>query len=106
MARQDLTDEQIRIRAYEIFLRRGGHGGSPEEDWLLAEQELVPSAAEPAPAAAKPAAKPAAAKPTSAKPAAAKTAAAKATAAKPGEPAPPKKSVRTVSSNTASRRSR
>jgi hypothetical protein len=35
-----LTDEQIARRAYEIFLARGGQGGSPEQDWFQAEREL------------------------------------------------------------------
>jgi Protein of unknown function (DUF2934) len=33
-------DEQIRERAYELYLRRGGNGGSPEQDWLQARQEI------------------------------------------------------------------
>ena len=33
-------DDLIRRRAYEIFLNRGGDGGSPLDDWLLAEQEV------------------------------------------------------------------
>jgi hypothetical protein len=33
-------DEQIRERAYELYLRRGGNGGSPEQDWLRARQEI------------------------------------------------------------------
>jgi len=34
------TDEQIRIRAHEIFLARGGTPGNPDTDWRQAEQEL------------------------------------------------------------------
>jgi hypothetical protein len=34
------VEEQIRRRAYELFLQRGGHGGSPEQDWLQAEAEV------------------------------------------------------------------
>ncbi len=34
------TDEEIRRRAYELYLARGGRGGSPESDWLQAEREL------------------------------------------------------------------
>jgi hypothetical protein len=90
MAQQHPSEEQIRIRAYEIFLRRGGADGSPEQDWLLAETELlseVDGEANGAPASASPKS-----------PAAAKAA--------PVE-APPKRSVRTVrGSTTASRRSR
>jgi len=33
-------EEQIRARAYELYLQRGGHGGSPEQDWLRAQQEI------------------------------------------------------------------
>jgi hypothetical protein len=33
-------DEQIRVRAYEIYKQRNGHGGSPEQDWLRARQEI------------------------------------------------------------------
>ena len=33
-------DEKIRARAYELFLQRGGHGGSPEQDWLQAVEEI------------------------------------------------------------------
>ncbi len=32
--------ERIRARAYELYLQRGGHGGSPEQDWLRAQQEI------------------------------------------------------------------
>jgi hypothetical protein len=35
------TVEQIRKRAYEIYLARRGVGGSPEQDWLQAERELT-----------------------------------------------------------------
>ena len=33
-------EEKIRARAYELFLQRGGHGGSPEQDWLKAVEEI------------------------------------------------------------------
>lgn len=33
-------EEQIRIRAYHLYLQRGGHGGSPEQDWLQAKEEI------------------------------------------------------------------
>ena len=33
-------DDQIRVRAYEIYLERGYHG-DPMEDWLRAERELI-----------------------------------------------------------------
>ena len=32
--------EQIRQRAYEIYLRNGGQDGSDLEDWLQAEEEI------------------------------------------------------------------
>ncbi len=35
----DLQDA-IRERAYELYLERGGHGGSPEQDWLRAQEEI------------------------------------------------------------------
>ncbi len=34
-------EEQIRIRAHEIWLKRGGQDGSAKEDWLQAEQEIL-----------------------------------------------------------------
>ncbi len=34
------TEEQIRSRAYEIFLRRNGGPGDAHSDWLQAEREL------------------------------------------------------------------
>jgi hypothetical protein len=38
----DSTREQeIRIRAYEIYLQRGGQAGNELEDWLQAERELT-----------------------------------------------------------------
>jgi Protein of unknown function (DUF2934) len=43
--RQDLLDsageEEIRNRAYEIYLQRGGQPGYEVEDWLQAERELA-----------------------------------------------------------------
>jgi len=33
-------EERVRIRAYELYLRRGGRGGSPEQDWFQAMQEI------------------------------------------------------------------
>ncbi len=37
---QPNVEEQIRIRAYELYLERGGNGGSPEQDWLRAVEEI------------------------------------------------------------------
>jgi hypothetical protein len=34
------TDEQIQMRAYEIYLARKGTPGTPDSDWRQAEQEL------------------------------------------------------------------
>lgn len=36
--------EEIRIRAYEIYVGRGGQPGHELEDWLQAERELEPKA--------------------------------------------------------------
>ena len=33
-------EEKVRARAYELYLRRGGRGGSPEQDWFQAMQEV------------------------------------------------------------------
>jgi hypothetical protein len=33
-------EEQIRARAYELYLQRRGHGGTPEQDWFRAQQEI------------------------------------------------------------------
>ena len=33
-------EEQIRVRAYHLYLQRGGKGGSPEQDWLRAKEEI------------------------------------------------------------------
>jgi hypothetical protein len=34
-------EEEIRNRAYEIYLQRGGQPGDELEDWLRAERELA-----------------------------------------------------------------
>ncbi len=34
------TVEQIAVRAYEIFIARGGQPGRDQEDWYQAENEL------------------------------------------------------------------
>ena len=43
--RKDLLDstreEEIRNRAYEIYLQRGGQAGYEMDDWLQAERELT-----------------------------------------------------------------
>ena len=33
-------EERIRMRAYELYLQRNGNGGTPEQDWLQAKQEI------------------------------------------------------------------
>lgn len=35
------SEEQIQVRAYEIYLNRGCEGGHALEDWLAAETELM-----------------------------------------------------------------
>lgn len=35
------THEQIALRAYEIYLERGGTSGHELEDWTRAERELL-----------------------------------------------------------------
>ena len=39
------TEERIRIRAYELYERRGGESGDAESDWYQAETEIVTEAA-------------------------------------------------------------
>jgi hypothetical protein len=34
-------EEQIRRRAYELYLQRGNQAGSDIEDWLQAEKEIL-----------------------------------------------------------------
>lgn len=34
-------EEQVRLRAYEIYEQRGRHDGFAEQDWLQAESELT-----------------------------------------------------------------
>jgi len=38
-------EERIRARAYKIYLERGDNGGSPEQDWLRAKEEICGRAA-------------------------------------------------------------
>ena len=35
------TDEEIRAKAYEIYLARGCKPGHADDDWLQAEYELI-----------------------------------------------------------------
>jgi hypothetical protein len=39
-------EDRIRERAHEIYLARGGEGGSAMDDWLQAESELRPKESE------------------------------------------------------------
>jgi len=36
-----LTREEIEVRAYQIYVARGGAHGQDVDDWLQAERELV-----------------------------------------------------------------
>jgi Protein of unknown function (DUF2934) len=38
---QSTTEQEIRQRAYEIYLKHEGQPGSELEDWLQAERELT-----------------------------------------------------------------
>jgi Protein of unknown function (DUF2934) len=38
---QSTREQEIRIRAYEIYLQRGGQPGQELDDWLQAERELT-----------------------------------------------------------------
>ena len=38
---QSTREQEIRNRAYEIYLQRGGQLGDEVEDWLQAERELT-----------------------------------------------------------------
>ena len=35
------TEDEIAVRAYHIYLERGGGESNPAEDWLQAERELT-----------------------------------------------------------------
>ena len=37
------VQEQIALRAYEIYLERNGVPGDPMQDWIRAEQEIIAS---------------------------------------------------------------
>lgn len=40
---ENTSEQQIRERAYSIYLARGGQDGNEVADWLAAEQELKES---------------------------------------------------------------
>jgi len=33
-------EERVRVRAYELYVQRGGTSGSPEQDWFQAVAEI------------------------------------------------------------------
>ena len=35
------SEEQVRLRAYELYVSRGNESGSDLDDWLQAEQEIL-----------------------------------------------------------------
>lgn len=39
--RRPPTEEEIAMRAYHIYMERGGTEGNPTDDWLRAERELT-----------------------------------------------------------------
>lgn len=41
VARRVPREDEIRQRAYEIYMRRGGSPGDAHSDWLQAERELA-----------------------------------------------------------------
>jgi hypothetical protein len=41
------TQEEIALRAYEIYLERGGAPGDALEDWTRAERELLEKSSKP-----------------------------------------------------------
>ena len=41
------TTEEIALRAYQIFLERGGAPGNALEDWTRAERELLANGSKP-----------------------------------------------------------
>jgi hypothetical protein len=43
--KRDPIHEAIALRAYELYLERGGEDGHAVEDWLRAERELASAAA-------------------------------------------------------------
>jgi Protein of unknown function (DUF2934) len=40
-AKKPPTQQQIQLRAYEIYLERNGAQGNPLDDWVRAERELL-----------------------------------------------------------------
>jgi Protein of unknown function (DUF2934) len=40
--RREASDEEVAIRAHEIFVNRGGEHGRDRDDWMQARRELSP----------------------------------------------------------------
>lgn len=40
--RRDVSDEEVAIRAHEIYMNRGGDHGRDLDDWVQARTELSP----------------------------------------------------------------
>lgn len=38
---EPMLEHEIRLRAYDLFVRRGKHDGHDLDDWLKAEREIV-----------------------------------------------------------------
>lgn len=36
-----ISAEKVKVRAYELYLERGGFNGSDQDDWYKAEAELL-----------------------------------------------------------------
>jgi len=45
------TQEEIAVRAYQIYLKRGGTPGNEFEDWIQAERQLIGDNGRPRPKA-------------------------------------------------------
>jgi hypothetical protein len=38
--KSEQEQQEVRVRAYELYLQRGGEHGHDAEDWLRAEEEI------------------------------------------------------------------
>lgn len=47
VAKSAPTHEEIALRAYEIYLERGGAAGDALQDWTRAERELIEKSSKP-----------------------------------------------------------
>jgi len=41
IAKSQPTQEEIAVRAYQIYMQRGGTPGNELEDWIQAERQLI-----------------------------------------------------------------